>query len=296
MVTWWTQNQTLINQICIYAIAAASMQLAMSAGVFSLLSGATWLLGSYAAAITVREGGGTALAFIIAIAIGAGLGVLVSVVTSRVAGIGLAMVTISLVLITGLILESAGSFTGGAVGLFAIPVRVSTGGVLAFAGAVAIVLTFVERGRTGRAIAALREDPHIAASVGIPVARARHIVMFASGALAGLSGALYSFMFFTITPTQGGFDFVVLLLSMVIVGGAGSWRGAYLGAALLLWLPNASSLANQWNGVVYGVLLISMVVFAPGGLTGLIGRVGRMAYRKVSALRPVVASRPEGEA
>lgn len=145
----------------------------------------------------------------------------------------------------------------------------------------------LERGRLGRAIAAIREDPHIAASVGIPVVRARHVIMVISNALAAMSGAIYAFVFFTITPTQGGFDFVLLLLSMVIVGGAGSWRGAYIGAALLLWLPNVSSVANQWNGVVYGALLVAMVVLAPAGLTGLLGNGFRLAMHQIRRAAPV---------
>jgi ABC-type branched-subunit amino acid transport system permease subunit len=106
--------------------------------------------------------------------------------------------------------------------------------------------------------------------------------MFISGGLAGLSGALYAFMFFTLLPTQGGFDFVLLLLSMVIIGGAGSWRGAYLGAALLIWLPDVSSVAHRWNGVTYGVLLIAIVVWLPSGLTGLIGSAYHWAARRVA--------------
>ena len=284
MGAWWANNQTLIHQIGVYAIAAASMQLAMNAGVFSLLSGATWLLGAYTAAITVREGGSTLLAFVLAVAISAAVGFGISVVTRRLAGIGLAMVTMSLVLITGVILESAGDFTGGALGLYAIPVRITTREVLIVAGVVAVFLTFLETGRTGRAIAALREDPHIAASVGISVPLVRHLIMLVSGALAGLSGALYAFMFFTITPVQGGFDFVLLLLSMVIIGGAASWRGAYVGAALLMWLPDVSSIANRWNGVTYGALLIAIVVYAPSGLTGLVGKALSTGSRRVGGL------------
>jgi branched-chain amino acid transport system permease protein len=295
MISWWNNNQTLIHQIGVYAIAAASMQLAMNAGIFSLLTGATWLLGAYSSAIAVREGASTVPAFALAIAIGAAIGCGVSSVTRRVAGIGLAMVTMSMVLITGVILQSAGSFTGGALGLYAIPVRITTTDIVIIVAVVAVLMTIVESGRTGRALAALREDPHIAASVGIAVPRARHTVMALSGGLGALSGALYAFMFYTVTPTQGGFDFVLLLLSMVIIGGAGSWRGAYIGAALLLWLPQASSVANQWNGLMYGVLLVVMVVYAPSGLTGLLSSLIHLVRRRIPMLRSVSGPLAETE-
>ncbi|MES1246594.1 MAG: branched-chain amino acid ABC transporter permease [Actinomycetota bacterium] len=289
MIGWWNGNQTLVHQIGVYAIAAASMQIAMNAGVFSLLTGATWIVGAYTAAITVREGGNELLAFVLAIVIGAVSSAAISVLTRRLVGIGLAMVTMSLVLITGVILESVGSFTGGPLGLYGIPVLITTRDVLIAAGIVAVIMTVLERGRIGRAVATLREDPHIAASVGIPVPLARHIVMFLSGALAGLSGALYAFMFLTLTPMQGGFDFVLLLLSMVIIGGAGSWIGAYVGAALLIWLPDVSTVAHRWDGVMYGVILIAIVVYAPGGLTGIVGSAVRKA---VTQARSIFSSEP----
>jgi ABC-type branched-subunit amino acid transport system permease subunit len=282
VIAWWNDNQTLVHQIGVYAIAAASIQVAMNAGVFSLLTGATWIVGAYTAAITVREGGSELLAFVLAIGIAAVSSALISVLTRRLVGIGLAMVTMSLVLITGVILESVGSFTGGPLGLYGIPVLVQTHDVVIAVIVVAVLLTVMERGRTGRAIAALREDPHVAASVGIPVPAARHMIMFVSGALAGLSGALYAFMFLTLTPTQGGFDFVLLLLSMVIIGGAGSWLGAFFGAALLIWLPDVSTLAHRWNGVLYGLILIAIVVYAPGGLTGIAGSGLRSVFRRLS--------------
>jgi branched-chain amino acid transport system permease protein len=293
---WWANNEILIQQISVFAIAAVSLQLTLNAGVFSLLSGATWIIGAYTAAITIREGGSTIEGIALAIVLGALVAVGCSLATRRLSGIALAMVTISLVLITGVVIRTIGDFTGGALGLFNIPVEVSTNGAVAAALAVAVMMAIIETGRTGRVINVLREDPHVAASVGIPVMRARHLIMLLSGALAGLSGGLYALMFNHIAPTQGGFDFVLLLLSMVIIGGVGSWKGAYLGAALLLWLPDVSSAADKWNGVVYGILLIAIVVYAPGGLLGLASSLysaisRRLVPRRSSA--PIPAPDPE---
>lgn len=297
MVHWWASNQTLVRQICIFMVAAASLQLTLNAGIFSLLNGATWLIGAYTAAIVLREGGSTIEAFAAAIAIGAAISFLISLATWRLMGTALAMATISMVLIIGVSIRSMGNFTGGALGLYSVPVKVSVHGAILAAVAVAVLLTFVEAGRTGRAIAVLREDPHVAAAVGIPVLRARHVLMLLAGALAAFSGALYSLSFYAINPTQGGFDFILLLLSMVIIGGVGSWRGAYVGAALLTWLPDVSSVADRWNGVLYGVLLIIIVVYAPGGLTGLAGSlVSRVLGRLAVRFRATAGGATQGEA
>jgi branched-chain amino acid transport system permease protein len=293
VAAWWASNETLIRQICIFMIAAASLQLTLNAGLFSLLNGATWLIGGYTAAIVLREGGNTLVAFVTAIALGAAVSYGLSLASGRLTGTALAMVTISFALITGVTIRSMGDFTGGALGLYGIPVRVTTEGAIAAAVAVAALLLLLERGRTGRAISALREDAHVAASVGIPIKQARHLLMLLSGALAALSGALYSLSSYAIAPTQGGFDFILLLLSMVIIGGVGSWAGAYLGAALLTWLPDVSSLADKWNGVLYGVLLIAIVVYAPRGLTGLL-HSATTAIRRVAIRAPRVAPAEAG--
>ena len=138
---------------------------------------------------------------------------------------------------------------------------------------------------------------HVAASVGIPVMRARHLLMLLAGGLAALSGALYALSSYALQPNQGSFDFILLLLSMVIIGGVGSWAGAYLGAALLVWLPDVSSFADKWNGVLYGVLLIVIVVYAPGGLTGLVrGPVNFVPQACGAARRCRGRSAPEAEA
>jgi branched-chain amino acid transport system permease protein len=292
VAAWWASNETLVRQICIFMIAAASLQITLNAGVFSLLNGATWLIGGYTAAIVLREGGNTLVAFAAAILLGAAISYGLSLATARLSGTALAMATISLVLIVGVSIRSMGDFTGGALGLYGIPVRVTTEGAILAAAIVAVVLFAIESGRTGRAISALREDSHVAASVGIPVRRVRHLLMLLSGALAALSGALYSLSSYALAPTQGGFDFILLLLSMVIIGGVGSWVGAYLGAALLTWLPDVSSLADKWNGVLYGVLLIVIVVYAPGGVTGLV----RSAFNLVRRLALRAAPRPAAQA
>ena len=59
-------------------------------------------------------------------------------------------------------------------------------------------------------------------------------------------------MFGVIEPTDAGFSLIVLALTMVIIGGFGSWFGALLGAFLLTWLPLRLSSFGSWWPVIYG--------------------------------------------
>jgi len=76
-------------------------------------------------------------------------------------------------------------------------------------------------------------------------------------------------LFTDIQATDAGFDLIVLALTMVIIGGFGSWRGALVGAILLTWIPLKLTSIGEWWDVVYGALMIFVATFAPGGLFGL---------------------------
>ena len=103
-----------------------------------------------------------------------------------------------------------------------------------------VVLALVamsEIGRTGRRVDAVRDDPELAASVGISVRRYRLVAFVVSGALGGAAGAMNILVRSTVTPQDIGFGLIVLALTMIIVGGARSWKGAVIGAVIFTWLP-----------------------------------------------------------
>jgi branched-chain amino acid transport system permease protein len=288
---WLGQYDTLVQQIAVFALAAASVQLALRSGVFSLVGAGTWMIGAYTAAITVTKGGGTVLAFVLAVVLGAVVSLALSLLTRRISGLTLAMATIAFDLIVVIVIRSWESVTGGPLGLYAIPVEVTTLGAIIIAAVVAILLALSERGRIGRALVALREDSHAAGSVGVPVELSRHLITTASGALGALSGALYALMFNAIAPEQGGFALVTQLLSMVVIGGIDSWRGAYLGAAVLLLLPEFSRVFDRWNGLIYGLLLVAAVVWAPAGLLGVLQKAVHLVRKAVSPRINAIARR-----
>jgi len=287
---WFADNETLLQQIGVFAIAAASLQVALRAGVFSLVGAGTWMIGAYAAAIALDDGMPPFVALLIALALAALVSLALSLLTIRIDGLTLAMATIAFDLIVVVVIRNWESLTGGALGLYAIPVSVSSTGLAVIVVAVAVVLMLVERGRQGRAVVALREDVQAAAAVGVPVPLARHLVTTVSGVLGALSGAIYAMMFNAIAPDQGGFHLVTLLLSMVVIGGIDSWRGAYVGAALLMFLPEISRTFNEWNGLIYGALMVLVVVWAPEGVLGGLRKVRELLPRRAGPSRAEASS------
>jgi branched-chain amino acid transport system permease protein len=69
-----------------------------------------------------------------------------------------------------------------------------------------------------------------------------------------------------VSPTSFGFNFSVELVTMVIVGGLGSVYGSLVGAAILTLLPELLRAFQDYDIVIYGLVLILMTMFMPGGL------------------------------
>ena len=120
--------------------------------------------------------------------------------------------------------------------------------------------------RIGRALRAIH-DSEVAARVMGVNARLLKVQIFAVSALiSALAGSLYAHTMTFISPTSFGFNFSVELVTMVIIGGLGSIYGSFLGAALLTLLPELLRVFQDYDIVIYGLLLILMTMFMPGGL------------------------------
>ncbi len=164
--------------------------------------------------------------------------------------------------------------------------------LLALVVLVYIGLSNTLRAREGRAMLAMRDDERAAVAVGVDV-RVLRIKAFAlSSAIAGVAGALYAHYLSNATAESFGIGFAIQFIAMIIVGGMGSLPGALVGAAVWLLLPSViggfageigpmpgflGSLLTehraQFVQLIFGGLVIVLLIFAPGGLTGLAGRL-----------------------
>ncbi len=146
----------------------------------------------------------------------------------------------------------------------------------------------------GAALRAVREDESAALACGIPVAQAKVAAFVIGTGLAGLAGGLYAHFMGFISPGDFGFLLSVTVMAMVVVGGAGTLRGAVTGAVLLGTLPEVVRFVGQYRMLVYGALLIAVLRFEPSGLVGdgsrLWAALGRMASGVLGRLRRVEAS------
>jgi branched-chain amino acid transport system permease protein len=125
---------------------------------------------------------------------------------------------------------------------------------------------------------AIREDEVFTRALGKNTLRYKVTAFAVSAALAASAGSLYAHYIIYIDPTSFTVMESILVISMVIIGGAGSPWGPLVGAVVLVTLPEAlrfvglpSSVAANLRQIFYGALLVIMMMFRPRGLVGRYG-------------------------
>lgn len=161
-------------------------------------------------------------------------------------------------------------YLSGSIGVAGL--AVSRPRLVAFA--VALVLSaatyaFLRWGRWGRALRATAQNPDAALACGVNVDRARLLAFALGAALAGAAGTLAAFMY-TVFPEMGH-TFMLKAFAVIVLGGMGSFAGAFL-AALLLGLVEAYAAfwtTTQIAEAIIYLLLVLALLLRPNGLFGL---------------------------
>jgi branched-chain amino acid transport system permease protein len=120
----------------------------------------------------------------------------------------------------------------------------------------------------GLAWASIREDEQAAGAMGVDVVRFKVLAFILGSAIAGLAGGFYAHFLTFIMPQNFGFGQSIIILSMVVFGGIGTRWGPIVGAIILGILPEISRPIMEYRILIYGVLLLAMMRFQPGGLLG----------------------------
>ena len=120
-----------------------------------------------------------------------------------------------------------------------------------FCAAFVWISTALRDGRLGRAWMAIREDELAASLMGVPLRRTK-LWSYAVGAVAGgVGGAFYATIVGTVNVDTFTFQFSIIILCSVILGGMGNVWGAIIGAAIITWL---SDNGLKWGGLKLGQL------------------------------------------
>ena len=133
----------------------------------------------------------------------------------------------------------------------------------------------IEASRVGQAFAAIREDEIAASAMGINVSYYKLLAFVISAFFAGLAGSLLAHYLSFVSPDMLSSAESIMMLTMVVVGGARSIHGCFLGAFLLTILPEVLRMVKDTIGlpfdpwlVLFGLVLIIMMRVRPQGILG----------------------------
>jgi len=263
----------------IHTMLALALNLLLGyAGQISLGHAGFFGLGAYISGVlTATHGVDPWLAMLSAALIVTLLAFIVGFPILKLKGHYLAMATLGLGIIIYIVFNEAVDHTGGPSGLSGIP-NLKIGDITfdsdlknyyliwGFAiVAMGLALNLVHS-RIGRALRAIHDSEVAARVIGVN-ARLLKVQIFAlSAGLSAIAGSLYAHTMTFVAPASFGFNFSVELVTMVIIGGLASIYGSLLGAALLTVLPEMLRAFQDYDIIVYGLLLIVMTMFMPGGL------------------------------
>jgi branched-chain amino acid transport system permease protein len=263
----------------IHSLLAMGLTLLLGfAGQISLCQAAFFGIGAYTSGILTTQLGVDPWAAIpVAALVTGGTAIVLGIPALKLRGHYLAMATLGFGEIVNIILKEWISMTGGPSGLTGIP-RLSLAGfslntetrfyffiwpivlgVLAF-------LLHLMRSRIGRALQALNRSEQAAEVMGIHVSRYKIKTFVLASVLSALAGSFYAHFITVISPESYSIIFSIMVLVMVIVGGMHSLWGSILGAFVMTILPEYLRAFEDWDIIIYGIVLLLILIFMPKGL------------------------------
>jgi branched-chain amino acid transport system permease protein len=205
-------------------------------------------------------------------------GVILGIPVLRMRGDYLAIVTLGFGEIIRILVlsEALKPYLGGSTGILDIPKPVFFGTTLKdaqylyyiiLAGClIALYVSWrLSDSRIGRAWIAMREDEDVAEAMGINLVQYK-LMAFASGAVfSGMSGAIFATKIGSVFPHSFNLLISINVLSLIIVGGLASMPGVFVGALILVGLPELLREFSEFRLLMYGATLVAMMLFKPEG-------------------------------
>lgn len=285
-------SRHLLILVLVYAIVAASWDLSLGfGGLVNFAHVALFALGVYSYGILAKTLG---LSPWLAIAAGGVVATLFAAAMAlpilRLDGIYVILVTIAFSQLLYQVIVSQSDITGGTSGMVTLPALklgsysfVRNGRIGYYYTALGLFLLsiaglyLITRSALGRAIVALRDNKYYAIARGVSEAKVRLLALAASAFFAGIAGAFYGSYVRVASPDAFGLGQLTLILSILLVGGAGTLWGPVVGAFAITLLSEAIADYGSWRNIAIGALIILILVFYPGGLWAAVDELRELA-------------------
>jgi branched-chain amino acid transport system permease protein len=146
-------------------------------------------------------------------------------------------------------------------------------------GVVGLSLLVISYTPLQRILDAVREDEHVARSIGINTTYVKVVTFGAGAALAATSGALYAHYLIFIRPEHFNVMMSLFMVLYVILGGVNNLWGAALGATIMTLAPEFIRGMAEWRPTVFGLIIILLLLVRPQGLLAFRTRTARAGTR-----------------
>lgn len=277
-------HATNLARIMVLAVFAMGYNLAFGyTGLLSLGHALFFAAGLYGAGLPIWLLEWTALPALATGLLAGGIAAaLVGLLALRTSGVSFMIVTLMFAQAGYLTLLYLGPLTGGDEGFVVAAAGRSIGGfdlaldgyryalaLLLFAAALLISLWLV-RSPFGRVMVAMRENEERSRMLGYNPFTVKLAALVLSGLYAGAAGAAYAVLFGYVGASFATIQYSILPMLYVLLGGAGTVIGPFLGAALMFLLIEAASNLTSAYLFLVGAALVALVLFAPKGILGTI--------------------------
>jgi branched-subunit amino acid ABC-type transport system permease component len=275
MLTWMPRGwETVLNQGLAYSVIFLSVTLLTgTAGQLSLAQATLAGVAAFTAGqLALHLGLNFLVGGLVGAVLAAGVAAVLALVSLRLRGLGLALMTLAAALLFGAAVFSSSAVSGGTGG---IAIRASWLGLDLFApdghtyfvlalvvlAVCASAVVLVQRGTVGRLLTAMRGSELGAAGIGVNFPFQRVLVFALSGALAGVGGTLLAVQQTVIAPGQFNYQLSVAFVVVVVTTGVGSVEGAIQAGLGLVVIEELLQYApTRFDGLAF-------VLFAAGALT-----------------------------
>jgi branched-chain amino acid transport system permease protein len=286
-----------LTMVIAYALAVLGLNLVTGYnGQVSLGHGAFYAVGAFVTAILMDHWDVPYWATLPASAVVcAAIGFLIGMPALRLGGAYLALTTFALAVAVPQLLKYKGieEWTGGVQGItiikpdapYDLPLS-SDQYLYLFSLAIGVgvfaLAANLMRGRIGRAMIAIRDQPTAAEAMGIDMARIKTMTFATSAMFTGIGGSIAAIAVQFVSPDSYPVALSITFFVGMVIGGAASIWGAVFGAVFIQFVPNiADQISKAAPGAIYGIILIAFMFLAPGGITSL----ARRHWTKLAGVR-----------
>jgi len=267
----------VLTNASMLGFASLGVWVTFAIGRINIAQGAFAMIGGYTTAIlSTRYGISFWLCLPLAALAAAGIGALIGLAILRLKGVYFAMITLSLTEAVRLAFLNGGEFTQGATGIVNIPRPPGVDTALDFYLLAAVLLLLgliavwrLATSRIGWVFRSLRQNEELAASIGIDIARYRVIAFAFSCAMGGIAGAFFAAFHQNIYPASYSVQDSVNFMLYCFLGGLDFVLGPIVGAFLLVISFELLAGLQQFQALLYGVLMICLMLWLPNGILSL---------------------------